>query len=79
MSTSAISMSKELRFCDLSLTYNELQIEMDKAIGSVLRDGDYILGKQVKQFETEFAHYLQAGYCVSVSNGLDALFLVLKA
>ena len=79
MSTSDISMSKELKFCDLSLTYNELQIEMDKAIGTVLRDGDYILGKQVKQFETEFAHYLQAGYCVSVSNGLDALFLVLKA
>ncbi len=39
----------------------------------------YILGNRVKDFEKEFAAYNQVGYCVGVSNGLDALHLSLKA
>lgn len=39
----------------------------------------YILGNRVKDFEKEYAAYNQVGYCVGVSNGLDALHLSLKA
>lgn len=49
----------------------------DKAI-EVLRSGWYILGKEVEQFETEFANYTGADYCVGLASGLDALWLAFK-
>jgi dTDP-4-amino-4,6-dideoxygalactose transaminase len=39
----------------------------------------YVLGEEVKKFENAYADFNKAGYCVGVSNGLDALFLSLKA
>src|SRR5512137_386847 len=41
--------------------------------------GWYILGSEVEAFETEFARYCGADYCVGVGNGLDALHLILRA
>ncbi|MBQ2662210.1 MAG: DegT/DnrJ/EryC1/StrS family aminotransferase [Clostridia bacterium] len=41
----------------------------------VLRSGWYILGKEVKAFEEEFAAYLGAKYCAGLASGLDALYL----
>ena len=45
-----------------------------KAI-EVLRSGWYILGKEVKTFEEEWANYIGTKYCVGVANGLDALWM----
>lgn len=39
----------------------------------------YVLGKSVEQFETEYAAYNKVKHCVGVSNGLDAIYLSLKA
>jgi dTDP-4-amino-4,6-dideoxygalactose transaminase len=39
----------------------------------------YILGESVKNFEHQYAQFNQVSHCVGVSNGLDALFLSLKA
>ncbi|QJD94558.1 DegT/DnrJ/EryC1/StrS family aminotransferase [Mucilaginibacter robiniae] len=44
-----------------------------------LDSGWYILGKQVAEFEQQFATYNQSDFCVGVANGLDALTLALKA
>ncbi|MDR3626324.1 MAG: DegT/DnrJ/EryC1/StrS family aminotransferase [Ignavibacteriaceae bacterium] len=44
-----------------------------------LNSGWFILGTKVKQFEAEFANYLNMKYCVGVASGLDALILSLKA
>lgn len=46
---------------------------------SVLDSGWYVLGKQVKELEREFAAYCQTVHCVSVANGTDALELALRA
>lgn len=46
---------------------------------SVLNSGWYVLGKQVKEFEREFALYSQTEHCISVANGTDALELALRA
>ena len=35
--------------------------------------------KKMKSFEKSFAHYCNTKYCVGVGNGLDALYLSLKA
>ncbi|MFO7448223.1 MAG: DegT/DnrJ/EryC1/StrS family aminotransferase [Ignavibacteriaceae bacterium] len=49
-----------------------------KSFDETLNNGWYILGQNVKNFEDEFAKYLNAGYCVGVASGLDALLLSLK-
>ena len=46
---------------------------------SVYEAGWFIRGERVTQFEKEFAAYCGAKYCIGCGNGLDALFLVLKA
>lgn len=42
-------------------------------------NGNYILGKNVLNFEKNFASYLGTSYCTGVGNGLDALTMSLVA
>ncbi|PWT96532.1 MAG: aminotransferase [Bacteroidetes bacterium] len=49
-----------------------------KSFESVLESGWYILGKEVQQFEKDFANYCSVSYCAGVANGLDALILALR-
>lgn len=53
--------------------------EYKASFEKTLTSGWYILGKNVKQFEEEFAKYHQTKHCVGVTSGLDALILSLKA
>ena len=54
-------------------------IDLAGAMTRVLSSGSFILGREVAQFESEFAHYVGAAHCVSVANGTDALELALRA
>lgn len=53
--------------------------EIDAAIASVLDSGWYILGKQVEQFEHEFAAFVGVAHAIGVANGTDAIQLALRA
>lgn len=66
-------------FLDLAAAYGELRGEIDDAVCRVLARGWYILGDEVRAFEREFASYCGAHHCIGVSNGLDALHMVLRA
>jgi dTDP-4-amino-4,6-dideoxygalactose transaminase len=66
-------------FLDLRSAYLELKPEIDTACQRVFDSGWYISGEEVESFETSYASYCGAKYCVGVANGLDALFLSLKA
>lgn len=55
--------------------FEEYKVLFEKTLNS----GWYILGKNVKQFEDEFAAYHQTKHCIGVTSGLDALILSLKA
>ena len=57
----------------------ELKKELQGAFSRVLEKSWYIGGDEDKRFEKEFADYCETKYCVGVGNGLDALFLTLKA
>jgi len=72
-------IEKKIPFYDIGRCYKELKSEIDSAVTKVLSSGWYILGKEVTSFERDFAKYIGTKYCVGTSNGLDALFLVLKA
>ena len=55
------------------------QAEYEQAAIKVLRSGWYVLGREVENFECEFANYLGAKFCVGVNSGLDALTLAVRA
>ncbi|MFH1582992.1 MAG: DegT/DnrJ/EryC1/StrS family aminotransferase [Candidatus Falkowbacteria bacterium] len=66
-------MSDNIFFGDLKKQYSEIKNEIDQAIKKVLLKGWFILGKEVEEFEKEFAGYCGAKYCLGVANGLEAL------
>lgn len=66
-------------FLDLCAGYRELQEEIEEAVLRSFRSGRYILGPEVEAFERDFADYSEAQYAIGVANGLDALYLTLKA
>ena len=55
------------------------QEEYEEAALRVLRSGWYVLGKEVEQFEQEFAAYTGRKYCVGLNSGLDALIMSVRA
>jgi len=66
-------------FLDVGHSYRELRNEIDEAVSRVLQSGRYIQGEEVENFETNFASFVDAKYCVGVANGLDAIYLALRA
>ena len=66
-------------FLDVGAGYRELRDELDAAYRRVMDAGWFILGKEVSEFEEEFAAYCDTHHCVSLGNGLDALHLALRA
>jgi dTDP-4-amino-4,6-dideoxygalactose transaminase len=63
----------------LKAPYLELKEELDAAYLRVMESGWYVLGREVRAFEEEFAAYCGAEHCVGVGNGLEALHLILRA
>lgn len=65
------------------VTFKPLEAELDKeiryAFERVYTRSWYIEGVENVKFEKDFAEYCDSKYCVGVGNGLDALFLALKA
>ncbi|MDZ4070740.1 MAG: DegT/DnrJ/EryC1/StrS family aminotransferase [Sediminibacterium sp.] len=59
--------------------HSKIKSEMQNAFENVYDHHWYILGNEVDQFEQDYASFNQTKYCIGVSNGLDALFLALKA
>jgi dTDP-4-amino-4,6-dideoxygalactose transaminase len=65
-------------FLDLKKINEPYETAFQEKLKSVLDSGWYILGNEVKEFETNFANYCGAKYCIGVGNGLDALILIFK-
>lgn len=57
----------------------ELASELEAAYKRVIARSWYVMGEEVNQFEKEYAQYVGVKYCISCGNGLDALFIILKA
>ena len=66
-------------FLDLKTVNRPFEDELVEAATRVIRSGRYILGENVRQFESELAEFCEVSNVVAVSNGLDALRLILRA
>lgn len=59
--------------------YQSIKSEINAKVLEVLESGWYIMGNQLEKFEEEFANYIGVKHCIGVANGLEGLFLALKA
>jgi dTDP-4-amino-4,6-dideoxygalactose transaminase len=73
------NVSVNIPLVDLQAQYRTLQPDVDGAVHRVLQRGDFILGREVGEFETAFARFVGTRHCVGVASGTDALSLSLRA
>ena len=66
-----------VKFVDLGKQYMSLRQEILDKFDEISSNGDYILSKEVSEFEENFAMYCGTKYAVGVGNGSDALYLSL--
>ena len=66
-------------FVSFDVMHKEIEEKMLEAFKRVYENNWFIQGKECEAFEREFAEYCGADYCVGCGNGLDALYLLLRA
>lgn len=71
--------TKRYPFLDLALANAPYMDELKAAACEVIERGRYLHSTQTELLEQEIAATCEARHCVSVSNGLDALRLILRA
>ena len=69
---------KNIPFADLKPLHNEIELEVLEKFSNVYKNGWFINGEMVKEFEHEFANYCESNYCIGCGNGLEAIELILK-
>ena len=66
-------------FLDLKNINQQYREELIAACTRVIDSGWYIGGKELEQFEQNFANYCGVKFAIGVANGLDALIVTLRA
>lgn len=62
---------------DLKAQYASIKPEIDAAMQRVVNNTSFILGKEVTQFEKDFAAFCRVEHCVGMDSGTAALHLAL--
>jgi len=70
---------KRYPFLDLALACAPYMDELKAAACEVIEHGRYLHGQETELLEQEIADLCQVKHCITVSNGLDALRLILRA
>ena len=73
------TQQSQVPFVDLAAQYCSISAEINEAISKVIRETDFILGREVCLFEEEFAAFCQTRFAVGVDSGTSALELALRA
>ena len=68
-----------IKFLDLQKINAQYEIELKEAANRVIDSGWYLMGKELKSFEQNYAEFCGVQHCLGVANGLDALRLIFKA
>ena len=68
-----------IKFLDLQKINAQYANELKEAAARVIDSGWYLMGNELKSFETNLAAYVGVKHAIGVANGLDALRLILKA
>lgn len=68
-----------LHMVDVVGQYRKIKPEIDSAVLKVMESGQFILGKEVGEFECQIAGYLGVRYAVGCASGTDALQVAMMA
>ncbi|MFQ5798067.1 MAG: DegT/DnrJ/EryC1/StrS family aminotransferase [Bacteroidota bacterium] len=69
----------KIQMVDLITQYERIKPEIDAAIQRVIDSGQFIMGKEVYEFEKALARYLKTRYAIGCASGTDALQIALMA
>lgn len=69
----------KIPFATVAPAHNEIRAELDAAYRRVVDGAWFIQGRECEAFEREYAAYIGTTHCVGVANGLDAIYLTLRA
>ena len=69
----------KIPFSDLDKQHTMLLPEILPSLKEVLCTAHFVLGKQVTEFEQQFADYHKKSFAIGVNSGTDALILTLRA
>lgn len=72
-------MSMRYPFLELATVNAPFMDELQRRVAGVVSSGRYVGGPEVEEFENRLLRLTGADYAVGVSNGLDALRLILRA
>jgi dTDP-4-amino-4,6-dideoxygalactose transaminase len=72
-------MQGAIPLLDLRAQAAALRCELERAVGTVLASGRYVLGEPVERFERDFAEFCGVQYAIGVNTGTSALHLALLA
>ena len=68
-----------IKFYNLSKQDGTLSKKIFSSIKKIIKNKNFINGKEIELFEKKFAFYVKSKYSVSCSNGTDALTIALKS
>jgi dTDP-4-amino-4,6-dideoxygalactose transaminase len=66
-------------FIDLKTQFARIQPDVEEAMLTVVRSGQFILGPEVEKLEQRLADYVGVTHCISCASGTDALVMALMA
>ena len=69
----------KIKFNNLFLQNKIILKKINKNLNKIILNSDFILGKEVKNFEEKFSKLLNVKHCISCGNGTDALYLAIKS
>ena len=70
---------KSIPFLSLAQQHARIRTEALEILTNVYDRNRFILGKELETFEQEYARFSNSSFCIGVGNGLDALYIALKA
>lgn len=68
-----------MKFLDLYSQDKPILNKINKDINKIIINSDFILGKNTREFEQEFAKYCNSKFAIGCGNGTDALYIAIKA
>lgn len=77
--SSRVPDAGSVAFLDLRRSNARVASALKAAAARVIDSGWYVLGEEVRAFESEFGQWCGVPYTIGVGNGLDALWLIFRA
>lgn len=69
----------KIELIDLKKKYQEESVDLLRCVNSVMKKGNFILTKEVADFEKSICKFLNVKYCLGLNSGTDALLMSLMS